>query len=289
MLALDIDGTLINKKMEVTRSTRRAIEAAQRQGALVTLATGRSFHSAKHYADQLKIDIPLICANGACIRHRNGESFMESALPENTESLIREMTEAGAYIQAYHRDGIYTTGNRTGLLNWVKIICDNRIRLGHLLYSINEVKRSNLKHCPDLAELVSQGEVVVHKLFCAGSLGQLEDFKDRALARGLSVEHYPGNSGSMYLEIMPAGASKGTALDWLAEHLNIAMNEVVAVGDNLNDLAMIKAAGLGVAMGNGHSQLKAQAGHVTLSNEDDGIAAVIREFVLTPDKTRKII
>lgn len=276
--------------MEITRLTRRAIEAAQRQGALVTLATGRSFHSAKNYADQLKIDIPLICANGALIRHRDGLILKELQLAKETAArLLTEMTEAGIYVQAYHRDGIYTTGKKTGLMKWVKLICDNKIRLSFILYSLKELKRSRVQYCPNLIERIAQGETVVHKLFCAGSGVQLDSFSNRAAQMNLTVEYYPGNKGSMYLEVMPAGATKGSALDWLTAHLNISMDSVVAVGDNLNDLAMIKAAGLGVAMGNGHSQLKAHARHVTLSNDDDGIAAVIREFVLTQDKSRKVI
>jgi len=103
------------------------------------------------------------------------------------------------------------------------------------------------------------------------------------------VEYYPGYHDRMYLELMPADVSKGNALKHLADYMNIPMEDTVAVGDNLNDLSMVKMAGLGVAMGNAHPQLQEMADHVTLSNEKDGIAAVIREFILAQEQSRRAI
>lgn len=290
LLALDIDGTLINQKMEITAPTRKAIQLAQDRGVLVTLATGRSFHSAKYCADQLKINIPLICSNGSYICARNGEVFREMPLAKDTAAkMIGDMAAAGLFVQAYHRDGMYSIGQKAGIVEWVKIICDSKLQLGKVIYSIREYRRSRITFRRDLVELVARGEVSVHKLFCAGNQEQLAEFHKRAKKLGLTVEFYPGSTGIMYLEIMPDGASKGSALTWLAAHLNIAMEDIVAVGDNLNDLPMVREAGLGIAMGNGHSQLKAAAGYITLSNDDDGIAAVIEKFFLNPAQTREAI
>ena len=291
LIALDIDGTLINQSLEITSPNRRAIKAAQRQGVLVTLATGRSFHSARNYADQLELDLPLICANGAIIRHRDGSILQESILPtEITAQLVKDMAAAGLFVQAYHRDGISTLGSRIGLFKWIQMICDyNKFRFGHLFYSLKEYRRSLLSHCLDLPEKVLDGTYNVHKIFCSGDKTQLEHFRDRAQHLNLMVEYYPGNNGRMYLEIMPQGVTKGTALAWLSSHLGLSMENVVAVGDNLNDTAMVTAAGLGVAMGNGHTDLKKIAGHITLTNDEDGVAAVIRDFILAPEKARPAV
>lgn len=290
LLALDIDGTLINDNLKVTNPTRQAIEVAQGQGVMITLATGRSFHSTKYYADKLKIDLPLICANGALIRSRDGHVFKETTFArEKVAPLLKAMGESGLFVQAYHQGGISTTGSRIGLLKWVDFICAKNLKLNYLLYSIKEYWRSKLNYCPQLPQMLASGELSVHKLFSSGKPEQLAPFQRRALAMGLSVEYYPGNKERMYLEIMPAGTSKGAALNWLADYLGVSMEQVVAVGDNLNDSAMVTAAGLGVAMGNGHSELKALAGHITLSNDEDGVAAVIRDFFLIPDKPREAI
>lgn len=291
LLALDIDGTLINRKLEVTSPTRRAIKAAQRQGIMVTLATGRSFHSAKKYADELAIDLPLICANGAIIRHRNGTVLKEFNLPAKVAGqLVQEMVEAGLFVQAYHTGGISTIGSRMGLIKWVQMICDyNKFKLSHVFYSMREYRRSKLENCPELPQLLAEEKISVHKIFSSGNTRQLEAFQRRAKGMGLTVEYYPGYNGRMYLEIMPQGINKGSALDWLSQHLGTTMDRVVAVGDNLNDTAMVTKAGLGVAMGNGHNELKTIADHITLSNEEDGVAAVIRDFMLAPEKARPAI
>src|SRR5207247_1054097 len=82
------------------------------------------------------------------------------------------------------------------------------------------------------------------------------------------------------LEILPQGSSKGAALEFVAQHLGIPLSEIIAVGDNLNDLEMIRTAGLGVAMGNAPPELRAQAGYVTSTNDEGGLAEVIERFIL---------
>ena len=88
------------------------------------------------------------------------------------------------------------------------------------------------------------------------------------------------SSEANYLEILPAGVSKGNALKYLAEYLRIPLREIIAVGDNLNDVEMLSEAGLGVAMGNAHPELKKVADHVTDSNDNDGVAKLIEHYLL---------
>lgn len=279
-MAIDIDGTLINTNMKLTVPTRQAIALAREQGVWVTLATGRSFHSAKNYADRLKLDVPLICANGALIRHRDGTIFSEVNFDNDIIiPLLAEMQAAGVYIQVYYKGGILTSTKNISLPAWIQMICDNKLKLNHLAYSVKEFFLSKVQKIPDLAEGIAQG-INCHKIFSAGKPGHLVKFQHRAAELGLSVDYYPGTKDYMYLEIAPPGISKGWALNQLAGHLEIAMEEVVAIGDNLNDRTMIQAAGLGVVMGNGHSQLKKVAGEVTLSNDQDGVAATFNQLIL---------
>ncbi len=280
MLVLDIDGTLINSRMQVSRATVAAITAAQRQGVFVTLATGRSFYSAAKYARRLNIDLPLICANGGIVRKPSGEVIDEQTLPADLAAdLLAEMSQAGLITQAYHRGGIAFYGEKLPLKRWVSVVA-KRFSLPSFFYAWRDFKRSRLQSFPNLEQLVRAGEINPHKLFSVGQEDVLEDMSRRCQQQALSVEHYPGHHGGMYLEIMAAGASKGAALKTLAKYMDVKMEQVLAVGDNLNDTDMIANAGLGVAMGNGHQGLKDVAKHITLSNEDDGVAAVIREFIL---------
>ncbi len=285
LLVLDIDGTLINNHMQVSKATAMAIKAAQRQDVFVTLATGRSFYSALNYARRLNIDLPLICANGGIVRKPSGEIISEETLPPALAAdLLAKMSKARLIAQAYHRDGIAFYGDKLPLKRWVSVVA-KRFSLASFFYAYQDLKRSRLLSLPNLEELVRAGKIEPHKLFAVGDVDALEDMSRRCQQENLSVEHYPGHHGGMYLEIMAAGSSKGQALKKLAHHLNVDMQDVLAIGDNLNDTEMIASAGLGVAMGNGHQGLKDVASHVTLSNEEDGVAAVIREFILCPGRS----
>lgn len=286
LLALDVDGTLINRRLEITKSTFQAIKAAQRHGVLVTLATGRSFHSARQYAQHLSIDVPLICANGGIIRHTDGDIIDEQLLPAALAAdLAEEMLAAGLFVQAYHRGGIAYQGNRMTIWRWMHVICD-KVTFRNFCYAVQEVKRSRLHTCSNLVDSIRQGSLQPHKLFVTGENSKLEQLCNRCKEQNMAVAFYPGYNGCMYLEIMAAGASKGAALGRLANWLGVELEQVVAVGDNLNDTEMVEAAGLGVAMGNGHEDLKQLAAHVTLSNDEDGVAAVIRDYILAPDRIR---
>lgn len=287
-MAVDIDGTLITTDMKLTDATRRAIARAQEQGLQVTLATGRSFHSARYYAEQLNIDLPLICANGAIIIDRKGNVLLESPLSGATIApLLMEMLEAGFFVQAYHRQGIYTAGPWPCLIQWIRAICGSRLKPSFILYSLGEYRRSAIKQLDDLPELLARGRVLTHKLFCSGPAQEQDCFRQRATELGLTVEFYPENN-RMYLEVMAAQVSKGNGLKALARNMGVALAETIAIGDNLNDLSMVRAAGLGVAMGNAHPQLKEAAAYVTSSNDQDGVAALI-ERILVPASDRPAI
>lgn len=265
--------------MKLTAPTRRAIAQAQRRGIIVTLATGRNYQSAKSYADRLGLEAPLICANGALVRHRNSKILLEKNFDSYTITpLLKEMQGAGAYIQVYHNGGIISSGN-SGLRAWLEMICDNKGSLNNLAYSIREYFVSRVKRVPDLAAGLTKKGLRCHKLFLAGKAETLVGFQRQAVGLGLSVEFYPAVKEFMYLEITPPGVSKGWALTRLAEHLGVGMESVVAIGDNLNDCTMISKAGLGIAMGNGHTDLKALASHITLSNNEDGVAVAINGII----------
>lgn len=256
---------------------------------MVTLATGRNYHSAKNYADRLRLDVPLICANGALVRHRNGQIISEENLNNNTiASLLAEMQEAGLYIQVYHKGGIFSSG-KTGLSSWLEMICANKAKINQLGYSIREYCISKVKRAPDLAAVIAQQGITCHKIFSAGKDKTLSTFQKRAVDLGLSADYYPATKGLMYLEITSPGINKGWALKKLAGHLEVKMAEVVAIGDNLNDSTMIQEAGLGVVMGNGHGDLKKMADRITLSNDEDGVAVAIADIVMTGTATRPAV
>lgn len=275
--------------MELTASTRQAVARARQQGVKVTLATGRSFHSAKRYADQLKLDIPLICANGGTIRHRGGEIHSVNNFNKNVLPLLHEMQTSSIYVQVYHNNGIYSSSRIASLSAWIEMACANKYKPRHLAYSIREYLRSKVKKVPDLVKVVGKGGFTGHKIFSTGASQALDGFQSRAAELGLSVSYYPGTRTQMYLEITPPGISKGWALAKLAENLKIDMSAVAAIGDNMNDRTMIETAGLGIVMGNGPQNLKQLAGEITLSNDEDGVAAAINNLILPADLSFQVV
>jgi len=276
--------------MQLTAPTRQAIAKAMEQGIHVTLATGRSFHSAKKYADRLKLDVPLICANGGMIRHRDGSIMSETNFDNKIIApLLAEMQAEDLYFQVYHRDGIIANVKRTSLTSWVQMICENKLKPANLAYSVREFFQSRVRKDPGMIQAVVEGRLDSHKVFAIGKLGSLEKIFENATERGLSADYYLGYKNHMYLEIAPPGISKGWALQKLARHLELDMEQVVAIGDNLNDRTMIQAAGLGIVMGNGPSQLKKLAGRVTLSNDQDGVAAAFNSIILPASDSQRAV
>lgn len=278
-MAIDIDGTLINTSMQLTAPTRQAIAGARLNGVRVTLATGRSYNSAKNYADRLGLDAPLICSNGAIIRHRDGTILSEESLDSRAAyPLLAEMAAEGLYTLVYHKDGIFTSGKTNSLVSWLGAIGPKRPKLGRLAYSLKEFRLCRVRKLSPLKK--GEDRYIGHKIFTAGPRDKLDGFQRQALALGFSVDYYPETEDCMYLEVTNPGISKGWALAKLAGHYGLDMAQVAAIGDNLNDHTMIQAAGLGIVMGNGHSQLKDIAGEVTLTNDEDGVAAAIHRLIL---------
>jgi hydroxymethylpyrimidine pyrophosphatase-like HAD family hydrolase len=203
--------------------------------------------------------------------------------------LLQEMFADGLCVQVYHKNGIFTSGKKISLHTWIKIICDNKLKINNLAYTVKEYYLSKVKKIPDLVEKLERHELQIHKIFVAGRPDTLGKYALKAADLGLSVDYYPGTRDYMYLEIAPPGISKGWAIKELAKHLQIDMEEVAAIGDNLNDTSMIQAAGLGIVMGNGHKQLKAVAGKVTLGNDEDGVAAAINSIILDSYPSQQVV
>lgn len=268
LLVADIDGTLITSNHEITPGVLAAVRAAQGRGVRVCVATGRMWVSAEPYFRRLGADPPAILYNGGLIYDfRAGIVLRRVHLAyEHARAvleLLREMPEVQPHL--YVGDRVYTGARNE--------------------YTEQYRKKDGLQ-VEEVGDLLAFLPRDPMKILIIGPRPDLL----RALER-IKTLPLPINavfSEETYLEILPAGSSKGTALEFVAHTLGVPLEAVVAVGDNLNDLEMIRAAGLGVAMGNAPDALRRAADYVAATNEEEGLREVIERFILRSPVTGEI-
>ncbi|WP_307588268.1 Cof-type HAD-IIB family hydrolase [Paenibacillus wynnii] len=243
LLALDMDGTLLNDEQLITPETAKWIQKAKNAGVYVCLSTGRAFRSALPYAEQLGLLTPMVTVNGSEVWRAPNQLYRRSLMDPQLVTKMHDMAlEYGIWFWAYSLNEVHKQDNWDGDVKnreWLKFG-----------YS-------------------TEDDDIRHKV-----LMRLQDMG------GLEVT----NSSPYNLEINPLGVNKASGIKSVCKLLGINMSQVVAVGDSLNDLAVIQKAGLGVAMGNAQKTVKQEADVVVASNNEDGIAEVIQKYILSDAK-----
>ncbi len=260
LIAIDLDDTLLHSGNAVSPRAVSAIEACNAQGITVTLATGRMFRSARTIAASLNLDTPIIAYNGGMIRSAlSGKTLHHLPLEEDLAlEILGLFRRQGWYVQTYIDDVLYVEERNTRAREYEELARVTAVPVGEALYSHSG--------CPTKMLAIEAPETIM---------------KIRSLLR----EHY-GNrlftavSKTHYLEMAHAGVDKGRALAFLARSLNIPRSEVMAIGDSENDLAMLRWAGLGVAMGSASEHVRQASDAVTATCDEDGVAIAIERHVL---------
>ena len=261
LIAVDLDGTLLNHSKEVLESSRQAIAAAAAAGVQVVVASGRSFPEAQRFVAGTACSEHVICAGGAAIVNRtSGVSRHTWYLDCQTAArVLRQGAACGMAAFAY-------TANQI----WMEEADYNAIFSNMPGF---RAQRDILHLCDGLPEAIAAHGMDVAKIMCWG----LDQDRQRQTRAHLSA--IPGlsftSSGPDNFEVLVAGAGKGMALRWLAQALGIPREETAAIGDAENDLDMLAEAGYAVAMGNAAACVKAQADFVTGDCESDGIARAL--------------
>ncbi|MGL5815483.1 MAG: sugar-phosphatase [Aeromonas sp.] len=266
LIALDMDGTLLNPHGQITPRTQAAITAARARGVTVVLTSGRPLEGMTPYLAELGLTGPddyVICYNGALVQKVADQRIIRSQLltGKDASAIAHLADELGVNIHGF--------SVRQGLISpRVSTYTEHESQLVDM--PINLV---------DFATLPADEQIM--KVMMIDPEPQLS----RAIAQ-LPAELYERytvvRSSPYFLEFMNKLSNKGTGVAALAEHLGITADEVIAVGDAGNDRHMIEYAGLGVAMGNATDEIKGLAQHITARNDDDGVARVIEEFILNP-------
>ncbi|HKP54466.1 MAG TPA: Cof-type HAD-IIB family hydrolase [Chloroflexia bacterium] len=274
LLALDLDGTIFGDDLVISDRTRTAIREAQAQGVLVTIATGRMFRSAHQIASDLGIEAPLICYQGALVRHSvTGDTLFHKTIASHfTHVIITETTQRGLHLNVYVDDKLYVDRITDQALFYAKINMD---------LPINEVGDLH-------AWLRSRGEPEPTKLVIVTNADKTDNVL--SLFTGLyGNELQVTKSHARFTEFTSREASKGKALAFLASKCGTARDEVMAIGDGHNDLDMIAWAGYGVAMSTSPEAVLKAARIVCPPLWEDGAADTIERFVIIDDGRRTIM
>ena len=270
IIALDLDGTLLDSGKNLSEANRAALAAAAEKGVHIVPTTGRFFGGMPESVRELPFVRYAITVNGAQVYDRATDTaIVREELPLATALAIMRYLDGFDVIYDCYQD------------NWGRMTAAMQERASdyasdaHYLKMIRELR----KPYPDLkAHLEEEGHDVQKIMLFARDVAIREK-----IAEGLR-ERFPqlAITASTWnnLELNSANAHKGLALQRFAEHLGFGLENCMAFGDGANDLTMVRMAGMGVAMSNACPEVLAAADHVTLSNDEDGVAAVIRKMVL---------
>ncbi|CAM2836812.1 sugar-phosphatase [Fructilactobacillus fructivorans] len=263
LIAIDIDGTLLNEKNQLAPATIEAITEARQRGIKVALCTGRPITGVKPYLNKLGIDGNdeyAITYNGALVETVDGKVLSKETVKYDDFLEIEMMSrEMGVHFQIETVDSITTT--------------DRDI-------SPFSVEESHLVSMP--IKYRTPGEITrdvnIYKLMYVDYPDKITKAKGN-LPKSIYERMSVVQSSPVFLEFMNSNSSKGNALKALSEQLGLKPDNVMAIGDQGNDLSMIKFAGLGVSMGNGIEEIKKNAQFVTKPNSEDGVAYAINKYV----------
>jgi len=263
LIVSDLDGTLLNSAHEISPFTAQAVDAAQAQGVLFTVATGKTFRSTPQVIKRFGINIPVICGNGTQVFMPDGTMFHEEPIP------FEMALEALAMARAVNFTPIIYTAQ--GLLAPVRDANVAELIAHHepepvIVPDVTAALHNG--HKPYKLVLMNQDHAAVAEFQTAIT----ERFEGRAQVLRSGLESL--------VEVMPFGVNKGTALRVLTERVGVRAAETIAFGDNCNDLAMLQAAGIGVAMGHSPQAVRDGADYVTGTNDEDGVGYALHKFVL---------
>jgi len=273
LLASDIDGTLLNPQFQISSDDLAALRSAHAAGIEIVLVTGRRHTFALPIARQLGFDLWLISSNGAVTRSLTGETFHRDLMPRQT---CRDLCNA---MQDFRGHTVLTFDKETK----GAIVLEH---LDDLNASIRRWLEKNMAYIefvvPIENALVSDP---VQTMFC-GSMAKMSDALRALEASGMDNRvtilrtEYPERDLSM-IDVLNTGCSKGHALERWAAHRGFRRDQVMAIGDNHNDVEMLEFAGHPVIMGNACEELRGRGWSVTLGNDRCGVAAAVAEVVDT--------
>ncbi|MFC6294488.1 Cof-type HAD-IIB family hydrolase [Lactiplantibacillus daoliensis] len=283
IIASDMDGTLLNNEMIVSDFNAQAILKAQQQGVHFIVSTGRRYSEAQPLLAAQGITAPLITLNGAEVFDASGKMLdMVPITKTVARAIFHTLSSQGYYYEVVGNDAVYSN-NKAKRVE----------QIAHLLTNLNpdtsfkiavslataRLELMDINYVDDYNELLEDPKNHIMKIitFSQDGPAKLKPLSDELLAKHSSIKIT--SSASSNIEINNINAQKGIAVERYANMLNTPMSNVMAIGDNNNDVSMLKLAGTSYAMGNGSTEVKQLANHITDTNVNDGVGKAILEVL----------
>jgi len=262
LVATDLDDTLLNQEWKISPRNVQAIRQAVKQGVKVTLATGRMAFSCRHYARELGLDVPIITYHGALVEQGlSGEVLYRKVIDTDLAAeIVENLLKKRIHTQIYIKDRVFVTKANAYSEAYGKMA-------------------SVIVEEADVFKLLQKEPDGLEKILCIGDEAELRKAAEELQQNYAQRLHFTSSKTNFFDMIHPE-VNKGTALKALAEQSGILQQEVMAIGDSLNDREMITYAGIGVAVENARVEIKEIADYITASNREDGVAKAIEKFVL---------
>lgn len=263
LIVTDLDGTLLNSEHEVSPRTEEAIRAAQARGVAFTVATGKTFPSTTALIERFDIRLPVICGNGTSVHAVTGEVLYED--PISLDLAVEAVTFA---VDHGMTPVVYIEGGLVAPVwdaNVDELVAHHEPAPEIVPDLVAALRNSHRPHKIILMNQDLEKVSAFQKLLEARFAG-----RGQVLRSGLAE----------VVELLPCGVTKATALQVILDRTGYTADETMTFGDNCNDLAMIRMAGIGVAMGNSPPDVQDGADFVTRTNDEDGVALAVERFVL---------
>lgn len=287
LVAIDLDGTLLNSYGELSNNNKNALKQAIEKGVEIVLTSGRPIMSVKNLANEIGCNNYMICGNGAITYDIQKEKIIFNRFLEKHKVLqiIKICEENSIFYNVYMKDTILTKNlnynilfynqenankpeakrTRITIMQNIYEYVKNRKEEDYLKITICDTDKVIFESIIRKLRMIKDTEVldVAHM-----SKKKIKDGTDN-----ISIEYY-------YTEITNTNVDKWQAIEKLANKLNIAKEEIIAIGDNINDAEMVKNAGLGIMMSNAAPYIKEMADEIVKDNNEDGVAEAIEKFIL---------
>lgn len=273
MVCIDMDGTLIGKKRNISQKSKEVIKKAHEEGIEIVVTTGRIYNNAAYFSHLLGVKSPVIAANGAIVREKDNDNIIyEGVIPTKTcLDIIEILNRYKVQFQFYTTDTIYCSNFITKVVS--KIFMTKQIG-----YEMLKVKYVMIKTLEEWKSILEKNGGKIAKCITLSIKPEKMVRVKKELSEMRDVSIY--GSGRRSIEINYKEVSKGNAVRILGEYYGISADEIMCIGDNENDISMIEYAGLGVAMGNAIEAVKLVADYVTDTNKDDGVAKAMQKFII---------
>ncbi|MED4400418.1 Cof-type HAD-IIB family hydrolase [Metabacillus fastidiosus] len=282
LIAIDLDGTLLSSHYQISKENIQAIRHAQKAGHIVIICSGRAPEDIAALSAKFDLDCPIAGSNGTVVIINGKEIsnismdkktvFSASKLLDQFKSPYRVYTNYGVFIEAAWAERF------SEIFQQYKEIKDTVSIFEYKMLTEEPIETDTLKIFHQIDDLLSLKNIKVQKFFIPTLI---QSTKEELISAFQKMEEVAlTSSGPTNIEIMDKNGNKSNGIKTLAKYFGIPLENTIAIGDNFNDLPMMEAAGLSVAMGNGDPKVKELCDIITLTNDEHGVAYAIEKYVL---------